>query len=321
MNASSNIVICKCRMWNRVPAANYRAVICWNCGNSILPLTGQKSGVVVKGERISSPMPDRPKPRPAKPVHRSRGNGAIPVFSLLILMGSIGLSLLGAIGNSSHVEMHTSPHIRVPAAAGATGTGIAPQTAVVSGSPVYQTPNAVVPTYTGPMPTFSTMPIPQPPPLVTTPIARLAQPIACATTKMENKSRTIVQRSDRRRAIAPLAIETDAEASYLIKLVNVRDDKDQIVIYVRGGDTYSTKIPLGSYRIRVASGQTWCGRDVLFGPNTRYFRLASKDGTSTDDAATYKFTQSGNRIFGMTLQFKSVAEGNMSQEAIKASEF
>ena len=43
-------------------------------------------------------------------------------------------------------------------------------------------------------------------------------------------------------------------ASYLIKLVSLTDAKDQIVIFVRGGENYATKVPLGRYYVRIATG-------------------------------------------------------------------
>ena len=62
------------------------------------------------------------------------------------------------------------------------------------------------------------------------------------------------------------------------------DAKDQIMIYIRGGDPFTTKVPLGSYYVRAASGNTWYGEDDLFGPNTAFFKL----NKSADDRA-FKF--------------------------------
>jgi hypothetical protein len=128
-------------------------------------------------------------------------------------------------------------------------------------------------------------------------------------------------RSRGRNAIAPFSIESEAGTNYLIKLVNVANDKDQILIYVKGGETYSTKVPLGSYRIRAASGQTWYGREDLFGPETQFFRLRSKKGSSLEEAPVFRFTQQGNKITGTKLSFKKVFDGNMDQEKISRNEF
>src|SRR5262249_50757200 len=111
---------------------------------------------------------------------------------------------------------------------------------------------------------------------------------------------------------------SEAGTNYLVKLVNIADEKDQIMIYVKGGESYSTKVPLGGYRIRAASGNTWYGRNDLFGPDTQFFRLRSKWG---DEANVFKFTQQGNKILGMTLSFKKAVHGNMEEEKISRSEF
>src|SRR5204863_9360044 len=78
------------------------------------------------------------------------------------------------------------------------------------------------------------------------------------------------QKRARKNGIAPFRIETEGGASYLIKLVSVANAKDQIVIFVRGGETYATKVPLGRYHLRAATGETWYGREDLFGPRTQY---------------------------------------------------
>lgn len=130
-----------------------------------------------------------------------------------------------------------------------------------------------------------------------------------------------LQKSRRRNAIAPLKIETEGGANYLIKLVNVADAKDQILIYVKGGEAYSTKVPLGSYRVRGASGHSWYGRNDLFGPDTRFFRLKDKRGEAVDEAKAFHFRQKGNVIYGLTLSLKKAVEGNMEQETIRRDEF
>jgi len=80
-----------------------------------------------------------------------------------------------------------------------------------------------------------------------------------------------IGRSRRRNAIAPLAIETESGTNYLIKLVRVDDKKAFILIFVKGGEEYSTKIPLGTYNIREAAGLIWYGLKDLFGPSTHFF--------------------------------------------------
>jgi hypothetical protein len=120
-----------------------------------------------------------------------------------------------------------------------------------------------------------------------------------------------IAKSRRKNAIAPLTIESEAGTNYLVKLVNAADENDQIMVYVKGGESYSTKVPLGSYRIRAASGNTWYGRSELFGPDTEFFRLRGKKGSSIEETPLFQFKREGNKILGMTLSFKKVSYTNM----------
>jgi hypothetical protein len=125
---------------------------------------------------------------------------------------------------------------------------------------------------------------------------------------------SMLEKSHRKNAIASLIIETEPGADYLIKLVNAANEKDQIVIYVKGGETYSTKVPLGGYRIRAATGETWYGRNDLFGPDTHFFRLRG-------ESPVFYFRQAGRTIHGMKLRLGKVIGGNMEEEKISRSEF
>jgi tetratricopeptide (TPR) repeat protein len=130
-----------------------------------------------------------------------------------------------------------------------------------------------------------------------------------------------LERGGPRGRIAPFSVEGAAGTNYYIKLVNVADAKDQILIFVRGGETYSTKMPLGTYRLRAASGDTWYGKDDLFGPGTQFFQLRSKMGAGTGDSSLLHFYQEGRQIMGTTLSFKPVVYGNLEQETISREEF
>jgi hypothetical protein len=81
------------------------------------------------------------------------------------------------------------------------------------------------------------------------------------------------------------------------------------VIFLRGGETYTTKVPLGSYYIRAGAGTTWYGRKDLFGSSTQLFRLRSKDGKQP----TFSFTRDRNMIYGMKFSLKHVSEVNMEE--------
>ena len=89
------------------------------------------------------------------------------------------------------------------------------------------------------------------------------------------------------------------------------------MIFVRGGERYETKMPLGSYYVRAASGSTWYGKKDFFGPSTSFFRLQTLDGRQQ----ALEFSQQGNILRGQTIVMKSVAQGNLRQEPISREQF
>jgi hypothetical protein len=132
---------------------------------------------------------------------------------------------------------------------------------------------------------------------------------------------SVIEKGRRRKGIAPFKIETEAGADYLLKLVSTTDENDNMIIFVRGGEIYSSKMPLGTYKIRGATGSTWYSKEAFFGPATRFFRLQDKNGKGPEASTIIRFWQERNKIFGMTLILKNVVGGNMAQEPISRDEF
>lgn len=151
-----------------------------------------------------------------------------------------------------------------------------------------------------------------PSPLELSPPARLSSDLR----PTKSPPTSTLERTRRRNAIAPLAIEGETGTNYLIKLVRI-DGRDSILIFVRGGETYSTKVPLGTYNIRAAAGSIWYGRKDFFGPSTRFFRLRTKDGKQVN----FSFSRQGNMIHGMRFQLMKVVDGNTEEETISRDEF
>jgi hypothetical protein len=124
-------------------------------------------------------------------------------------------------------------------------------------------------------------------------------------------------------AIAGLRIETPSSADYVLKLVNIRDGKEQMLIYVRRGSTFETKVPLGTYKINGAYGETWYGEKHLFGPErTSFIRLVQKDGKSDQ----FTFYRSSNRtkgyvIHGYDIHLTEQISGNLETQNIRQEEF
>ena len=112
--------------------------------------------------------------------------------------------------------------------------------------------------------------------------------------------------------IAPLKIDTSPGANYLVKLVSKGSKRPVMTIFIIGGSSVTTKVPLGSYTIKYASGTgQWFGYDILFGKQTQY----SKADTA------FIFENTGYQITGYTLSLYRVANGNLSTSSINPSEF
>jgi hypothetical protein len=120
--------------------------------------------------------------------------------------------------------------------------------------------------------------------------------------------------------LAPLAVDAPAGTNYALKFVHAANGKDAMMIYVVGGQAFQIKAPLGTYKVRGASGTTWYGVKHLFGPTTSYFKLRSKASTSAE-GDNFAFTRSGNQVHGFRITLIKQSGGNLETNPIKAEEF
>ncbi len=81
--------------------------------------------------------------------------------------------------------------------------------------------------------------------------------------------------------------------------------------YVRGGQEFETKAPLGIYELRYASGETWYGTQHLFGPDTIYSKADS----------TFNFTATGTGYNGYTVELILQTSGNLRTSRMSPGEF
>ena len=70
--------------------------------------------------------------------------------------------------------------------------------------------------------------------------------------------------------VAPLEVKAAHGSHFLLKLVDAYTGKDVLDVFVRSGSTVEVDVPLGRYDIRYASGETWYGYNMRFGPDTSY---------------------------------------------------
>lgn len=111
--------------------------------------------------------------------------------------------------------------------------------------------------------------------------------------------------------VAPFEIETAQGANYLVKLVSTHSQQAVMTIFVRGGNTVSTEVPLGTYEVKYASGGKWYGDKHLFGPDTVYSKAESK----------FTFQDTGYQISGYTITLYQVSNGNLRTSTINPSQF
>lgn len=115
-----------------------------------------------------------------------------------------------------------------------------------------------------------------------------------------------------REEIAPLEIITPSKGyDFYVKLSEINNETTIKTFYVREGSRIKTKVPLGSYYIKYATGKEWRSKNCLFGINTLYSK-ADK---------VFEFKKSGNRISGYSVELILQIEGNLSTSKISPDEW
>jgi hypothetical protein len=110
---------------------------------------------------------------------------------------------------------------------------------------------------------------------------------------------------------APLEIRTSFGNDFFVKLMNVSNERQELAMYVQGGRTFTTKVPLGTYELRYAAGTVWYGEDLLFGPNTACYRADEQ----------FAFYLQGNSVSGYTIELILQEGGNLRTTPIDPSQF
>lgn len=111
--------------------------------------------------------------------------------------------------------------------------------------------------------------------------------------------------------VAPLEIKTSSGLNYLVKLEDVSTGVNILDVFVRGGATVNLEVPLGTYRLKYASGKTWYGYEHYFGPPTGYNKADSN----------FRFYNDGSRVSGYTVTLYQVQNGNLSTSRLTPGEF
>lgn len=109
----------------------------------------------------------------------------------------------------------------------------------------------------------------------------------------------------------PFEIKTRGETNYYVKLVRSGKGSTAMTVFIRGGESYEARLPLGIYELRYAVGTHWYGTEKLFGGDTKYSRA--------DD--TFPIRKTADGYSGWTVELYLQENGNLEVEPIAASEF
>ena len=113
------------------------------------------------------------------------------------------------------------------------------------------------------------------------------------------------------RSIAPFSIKASPTSNFYVKLRRSDNSTDVMTVFVRKGDTFVGKAPLGMFELVYASGQNWYGEKLKFGPKTQY--------TKSDSILT--FQKSNRKINGHSISLQSVVGGNMTSQTMNSDQF
>jgi hypothetical protein len=120
-----------------------------------------------------------------------------------------------------------------------------------------------------------------------------------------------VQRYTNQSGVAPLQIQSSVGDHYFVKLEDANSGRPVLALFVRGGQTEEIEVPLGTYRVKYASGEKWYGVPHLFGPDTQYSKADQ----------TFTFSSTGYQYTGYTITLYKVRDGNLSTSKLQPDDF
>jgi hypothetical protein len=170
---------------------------------------------------------------------------------------------------------------------------------------------------------------PTPPSIALSPPSTLVQPTPVALEKQVKLPPTGVLHAKKGSSgEAPFNVIGAKENHYLVRLVNEDGRKREITIFVRAGSRYDGKVPFGKYRILTAHGTNWISEKDLFGDETEFARIRTKDDGEVVNFYLDKTTTTnhGKTIIrtiahGKSLTLEKIAGGNVERSRITRAEF
>lgn len=111
--------------------------------------------------------------------------------------------------------------------------------------------------------------------------------------------------------LCPLGVEVRGNKAYYVVLNSLDYYSCDMSFMVAPNSYAEVEVPLGEYEIFYATGETWYGPDLKFGPDTQYYQC--------DD--TLRFYKDGKYYQGYTLELYLQNNGNLETDQISAANF
>ncbi len=111
--------------------------------------------------------------------------------------------------------------------------------------------------------------------------------------------------------VAPLSILTQSGSNYYIKVLDWVSKTQVLSAFIRGGEPFETTLPLGSYEIKYASGNSWFGEALDCGERASYFRCNDK----------FDFVSTPTGYTGYTVKLILQQNGNLKTDKVAADDF
>jgi hypothetical protein len=119
--------------------------------------------------------------------------------------------------------------------------------------------------------------------------------------------------------IAQLTIRTTAGSNYFVNLEDAATEIPAMLFFIYGGNTLEARVPLGSFKLKYATGKLWCGDFDIFGPETVFSKAHDVFAftRSVEDTSDGCATTTSHWVVELIPQ----RGGNLRTEGINRAEF
>lgn len=114
--------------------------------------------------------------------------------------------------------------------------------------------------------------------------------------------------------LAPFQIKVPWNSDhYFVKMENYYSGSLEYIIFIRAGQSVEIEVPLGTYRVKYATGEDWYGMADLFGPGIMTSRFVADE--------IFRFENKGTYYSGYTVELIEQVGGNLDTRRVSASEW